>query len=56
MRSGSAEIATRSWVIESRSRMVAAPSVSVSTSTVTQYGVPISSWRRYSLPMLAVSS
>ena len=30
----------------SRSRTVTASSVSVSKSTVTQYGVPISSWRR----------
>ena len=37
---------TRSWAIESRSRMVTAPSSSESTSTVTHHGVPISSWRR----------
>ena len=36
----------RSWVIESRSRTVTAPSSSESTSTVTHHGVPISSWRR----------
>ena len=47
---------TRSWVIESRSRTVTAPSSSESTSTVTHHGVPISSWRRYSLPIAAVSS
>ena len=39
-------IGTRSWVIESRSRIVTAPSSSDSTSTVTHHGVPISSWRR----------
>ena len=39
-------IGTRSWVIESRSRTVTAPSSSDSTSTVTHHGVPISSWRR----------
>ena len=49
-------IGTRSWVIASRSRIVAAPSSSDSTSTVTHHGVPISSWRRYSLPIAAVSS
>ena len=38
--------ATRSWLIESRSRTVTAWSSRVSKSTVTQYGVPISSWRR----------
>ena len=43
---GYASRATRSWVMSSRSRMVAAPSVRESTSTVTQKGVPISSWRR----------
>jgi len=37
---------TRSWVIESRSRIVTLPSSSDSTSTVTHHGVPISSWRR----------
>ena len=37
---------TRSCCIESRSRTVTAWSFSVSKSTVTQYGVPISSWRR----------
>ena len=37
---------TRSWLIVSRSRMVTASSSSVSKSTVTQNGVPISSWRR----------
>jgi len=37
---------TRTCSIESRSRTVTAPSSSESTSTVTQYGVPISSWRR----------
>ena len=36
----------RSCVIESRSRTVTAWSSRVSKSTVTQYGVPISSWRR----------
>ena len=36
----------RSCFIESRSRTVTASSVSVSKSTVTQNGVPISSWRR----------
>ena len=36
----------RSWAIVSRSRTVTAPSSRVSKSTVTQYGVPISSWRR----------
>ena len=35
---------------------VTAPSSSESTSTVTHHGVPISSWRRYSLPIAAVSS
>ena len=47
---------TRSCVIVSRSRTVTAPSSSESTSTVTHHGVPISSWRRYSLPIAAVSS
>ena len=37
---------TRSWVMVSRSRTVTARSVSESKSTVTQNGVPISSWRR----------
>ena len=37
---------TRSWTIVSRSRMVTALSSRVSKSTVTQNGVPISSWRR----------
>ena len=47
---------TRSWRMVSRSRMVTALSSRVSKSTVTQRGVPISSWRRYRLPMLWVSS
>ena len=37
---------TRSWAIVSRSRTVTAWSSRVSKSTVTQNGVPISSWRR----------
>ena len=37
---------TRSCCMVSRSRTVTEPSVSVSKSTVMQYGVPISSWRR----------
>ena len=37
---------TRSWVMVSRSRTVTARSPSESKSTVTQNGVPISSWRR----------
>ncbi len=37
---------TRSCFIVSRSRTVAALSSRLSKSTVTQYGVPISSWRR----------
>ncbi len=37
---------TRSWPIVSRSRTVTASSSSESKSTVTQNGVPISSWRR----------
>ena len=37
---------TRSWVMVSRSRTVTALSSRVSKSTVTQNGVPISSWRR----------
>jgi len=36
----------RSWAIVSRSRTVTAWSSRVSKSTVTQNGVPISSWRR----------
>ena len=36
----------RSCAIVSRSRIVTASSSSVSKSTVMQYGVPISSWRR----------
>lgn len=39
-------IATRSCVIESRSRIVTAWSSRESKSTVMQYGVPTSSWRR----------
>lgn len=39
-------IGRRSWLIESRSRRVTCPSVRVSTSTVMQNGVPISSCRR----------
>ena len=39
-------IGTLSWAIESRSRTVTARSSRVSKSMVTQYGVPISSWRR----------
>lgn len=42
----SSAIGTRSWPIESRSRTVTALSSSESKSTVTQNGVPISSWRR----------
>lgn len=37
------EIATRSWAIVSRERIVTASSSKVSKSTVMQYGVPISS-------------
>ena len=37
---------TRSWCMVSRSRTVTALSSRVSKSTVTQNGVPISSWRR----------
>src|SRR5207244_9296790 len=44
--STSLSIETRSWAIESRSRTVTARSSMLSKSTVTQYGVPISSWRR----------
>jgi len=44
--SPSASIATRSWARESRSRTVTVWSSSVWWSIVTQYGVPISSWRR----------
>jgi Fic family protein len=44
--SASSSIATRSWPSESRSRTVTVRSSSVWWSTVTQYGVPISSWRR----------
>ena len=43
---GTSASGTRSCVMESRSRTVTASSSSVSKSTVTQYGVPISSWRR----------
>jgi hypothetical protein len=43
---GNSSIATRTWVILSRSRTVTVLSSSVWKSTVTQYGVPISSWRR----------
>ena len=39
-------IGIRSWLIESRSRTVTASSSRLSKSTVTQYGVPISSCRR----------
>ena len=46
MAPASSDSGTRSWDMESRSRMVAALSSSVSKSTVTQSGVPISSWRR----------
>ena len=42
--------------MESRSRIVTAPSVTESKSTVTQNGVPISSWRRYRRPIACVSS
>ena len=50
----SSAIGTRIWPIESRSRIVTRPSPAspfsvsptVCTSTVTQYGVPTSSWRR----------
>src|SRR5215813_4037536 len=42
----SSETATRSWPIESRSRTVTVLSSSDWKSTVTQNGVPISSWRR----------
>ena len=42
----SASSGTRSWPIVSRSRTVTAWSSSESKSTVTQKGVPISSWRR----------
>ncbi|MNY37311.1 hypothetical protein D3C86_1718660 [compost metagenome] len=40
----------------SRSRTVTARSASESKSTVTQNGVPISSWRRYRRPMAPASS
>src|SRR5439155_19083840 len=46
----------RSWTIESRSRTVAARSSSVLKSTVTQKGVPTSSWRRYRRPIDPASS
>ncbi len=39
-------IGTRTCAMLSRSRIVTASSVSVSKSTVTHSGVPISSWRR----------
>ena len=39
-------VGIRSWDMVSRSRMVTASSSRVSKSTVTQYGVPISSCRR----------
>ena len=42
----SSSMGTRSCSIESRSRTVTAWSSSESKSTVTQYGVPSSSWRR----------
>ena len=42
--------------MSSRSRIVTAWSVSESKSTVTQSGVPISSWRRYLRPIACVSS
>jgi hypothetical protein len=44
--STSLSMLTRSWAIESRSRTVTVLSASVSESTVTPYGVPISSCRR----------
>ena len=44
--SGSSSIATRSCSSESRSRTVTVRSSSDWWSTVTQHGVPISSWRR----------
>ena len=47
---------TRSCCIVSRSRTVTAWSSRVSKSTVTQYGVPISSWRRYRRPIALASS
>ena len=43
---GSSSTLRRTWVIASRSRTVTVPSSTVSKSTVTQKGVPISSWRR----------
>src|ERR1700744_549328 len=46
----------RSWVMLSRSRTVTAWSSRVSKSTVMQYGVPISSWRRYRRPIALASS
>ena len=46
-----ASIPIRSWTIESRSRTVTASSSRVSKSTVMQYGVPISSCRRYRRPI-----
>ena len=49
-------MAMRSCRIESRSRTVTAWSVRDSKSTVTQNGVPISSWRRYRRPMALASS
>src|SRR5262249_34944448 len=48
--------ATRSCCIVSRSRTVTVWFSRVSASIVMQYGVPISSWRRYRLPTDAVSS
>jgi hypothetical protein len=44
--SGSSSIATRLWLSVSRSRTVTVRSSSDWWSIVTQYGVPISSWRR----------
>src|SRR5439155_23112457 len=54
--STSLSIGSRSCSIESRSRTVTWRSVSVSKSTVTQYGVPTSSCRRYRRPMDPASS
>lgn len=47
---------TRTCDSESRSRIVTLWSFADSLSMVTQNGVPTSSWRRYRLPMLPVSS
>jgi len=41
----------RTWSVLSRFLIVTALSSIESKSTVTQYGVPISSWRRYRLPI-----